>query len=151
MEDAMRLTARAPLNESALELMRRFPTAFDLRARASRRMPRFAFEYMDGGAGSDGGVKRNWDALDAVELAPRYGRVVAPPPADCVLFGRRFSAPLGVSPIGGPGTAFPGAELYLAQAAQAARIRKSLRNQKCPSLAAIFASFSRSIPRARTK
>ena len=126
MEDAMRRTARAPLNASALELMRRFPTAFDLRARASRRMPRFAFEYMDGGAGADGGVKRNWDALDAVELAPRYGRVVAPPPSDCVLFGRRFSAPLGVSPIGGPGTAFPGAELYLAQAAQAARVPYTL-------------------------
>jgi L-lactate dehydrogenase (cytochrome) len=127
MEDAKRRgEARAPLNGRALDLLRRFPTAFDLRARAAWRMPRFAFEYMDGGAGADGGVKRNWDALDAVELAPRYGRVVAPPPADCVLFGRAFSAPLGVSPIGGPGTAFPGAELYLAQAAQAARVPYTL-------------------------
>ncbi len=50
MEDAMLLTARAPLNASALERRRRFSTAFDLRGRASRRMPRLAFEYMDGGA-----------------------------------------------------------------------------------------------------
>ena len=49
MEDAMRLTARAPLNASALERRRRFSTAFDLRGWASRRMLRFAFEYMDGG------------------------------------------------------------------------------------------------------
>jgi L-lactate dehydrogenase (cytochrome) len=125
-EAARRGDVRAPLSGAALDLMRRFPTAFDLRARAKRRMPRFAFEYMDGGAGADGGVKRNWDALDAVELAPRYGRVVAPPPADCTLFGRAYAAPLGVSPIGGPGTAFPGAEFHLAQAAQAARVPYAL-------------------------
>ena len=34
-----------------LALMRQYPTSFDLRARAQKNMPRFAFEYMDGGAG----------------------------------------------------------------------------------------------------
>lgn len=102
--------------------MRAYPTAMDLRARAKRLMPRFAFEYMDGGAGDDLGVRRNWAALDAVELAPRYGRVIKPPACAATLFGQSYSAPIGVSPIGGPGTAFPGAETYLARAAQAARL-----------------------------
>ncbi len=112
--------------EERLTLMRKYPTAFDLRARARKLMPNFAFEYMDGGAGSDGNIRRNWAALDAVELVPRYGRVVAPPPADTVLFGRPYSAPVGIAPIGGPGTAYPGAETYLAKAAQAARVPYTL-------------------------
>lgn len=109
-----------------LELMRAYPTSMDLRARAKRLMPGFAFEYMDGGAGDDLGIRRNWNALDAVELAPRYGRVVQPPSCDATLFGQSYSAPVGVSPIGGPGTAFPGAETYLARAAQAARVPYTL-------------------------
>ncbi len=36
--------------ERRLPLKARYPTALDLRASAKRRMPRFAFEYMDGGA-----------------------------------------------------------------------------------------------------
>ena len=107
-------------------LKQRFPTAQDLRARARRVLPNFAFEYMDGGAGADGGIARNWAALDAVELVPRYGKVVEPPPADTQLFGRAYAAPIGIAPIGGPGTAFPGAETYLARAAQAARVPYTL-------------------------
>lgn len=109
-----------------MALMRAHPTAMDLRARARRRMPRFAFEYMDGGAGDDAGIRRNWTALDAVELAPRYGRVVRPPACGITLFGKSYAAPIGVSPIGGPGTAYPGAETYLARAAQAHRVPYTL-------------------------
>lgn len=103
-------------------LKQRYPTALDLRARARRRLPRFAFEYLDGGAGADAGIARNWAAFDAIEMIPRYGNVVSPPPTDTALFGQPYAAPVGISPIGGPGTAFPGAETFLAQAAQAARI-----------------------------
>ena len=69
----------------ALELRRRYPNAFDLRKKARKRLPRFAFEYIDGGAGSDGNIKRNWDSLDRIELMPRYGNVVAPPPTNTEL------------------------------------------------------------------
>lgn len=118
--------ARPVPSAEQLALKRRFPTAFDLRARARKRLPNFAFEYADGGAGADTGIQRNWAALDAVEMVPRYGRVIAPPPAHTTLFGHTYSAPIGVAPIGGPGTAFPGAETYLAQAAQAANVPYTL-------------------------
>lgn len=114
------------LTPEELALKRRYPTALDLRARARRRVPNFSFEYLDGGAGADTGINRNWSALDAVEMMPRYGRVVSPPPTDIELFGRAYSAPVGVSPVGGPGTAFPGAERFLAKAAQAARVPYTL-------------------------
>lgn len=109
-----------------LALKRQFPTAQDLRERARRRLPNFAFEYADGGAGADTGIQRNWNALDAVEMVPRYGRVIAPPPADTTLFGKTYAAPIGIAPIGGPGTAYPGAETYLARAAQAANVPYTL-------------------------
>ena len=69
-------------------LMMQYPTALDLRRRARRVLPNFAFEYMDGGAGSDGNIARNWAALDAVEMVPRYGHVILPPACEVKILGR---------------------------------------------------------------
>ena len=104
------------------DLRKRFPTVAYLRRGASRRIPRFAYEYSDGGAGADGGIARNWAALDAVELVPRYGVMPALPPVDVTLFGRQYSAPIGVPPMGGPAIVWPGADIHLAEAAQRARV-----------------------------
>lgn len=112
--------------DARLALTRRFPTAHVLRARARRIAPKFAFEYLDGGAGADGNIDHNWAALDAVKLVPRYGLVEHPPPASTELFGRTYSVPVGISPVGGPSTVLPGAERYLAAAAQAARVPYTL-------------------------
>ncbi len=105
------------------ELQRRYPTVDYLRRRARRRVPRFAFEYGDGGSGKDdAGIRRNWAAFDAIELVPRYGVMPALPPCDIELFGRRYAAPIGIAPMGGPAIVWPGADLHLARAAQRARI-----------------------------
>jgi (S)-mandelate dehydrogenase len=104
-------------------LHRRYPTIDYLRRHARRRVPYFAFEYADGGAGKDdAGIKRNWAALDAIELVPRYGVMPSLPPCDVELFGRRYAAPIGVAPMGGPSIVWPGADVHLARAAQRARV-----------------------------
>ena len=113
-------------NPRFVALHRRFPTVAYLRRHARRRVPSFAFEYLDGGAGSDGGIARNWNALDAVELVPRYGVTTTLPSVDIELFGRRYSAPIGVAPMGGPSIVWPGADEYLAAAAQRARVPYAL-------------------------
>jgi L-lactate dehydrogenase (cytochrome) len=105
---------------------RRFPTVAYLREKARRTLPKFAFEYCDGGAGADGGIARNWDALNAVELVPRYGVTTGLPPVDIELFGHRYAAPIGVAPMGGPSLVFPGADRYLAAAAQRANVPYTL-------------------------
>jgi len=107
-------------------LQQRFPTVAHVRNHARRHVPHFAFEYMDGGAGTDKGIARNWSALDAVELVPRYGVTTGLPPVDVELFGRRYAAPLGIAPMGGPSIAWPGADEHLAAAAQAARVPYAL-------------------------
>jgi (S)-mandelate dehydrogenase len=104
-------------------LHRHYPSLDYLRRRARRHIPHFAFEYSDGGSGKDdAGIRRNWAALDAVELVPRYGLMPLLPPCDVELFGRRFSAPIGVAPMGGPSIVWPGGDLHLARAAQRARV-----------------------------
>jgi (S)-mandelate dehydrogenase len=102
--------------------MRRFPTVEYLRGAARARLPRFAFEYGDGGAGADRGILRNRQALDAVELVPRYGVTEELPPIDVELFGQSYAAPFGIAPMGGPAFVWPGADAFLAAAAQAAGI-----------------------------
>ena len=128
MHDVIKKSAAAaPVkNPNYAVLHRRFPTVAYLRAHARRHAPRFAFEYMDGGAGADTGIAHNWAALDAVELVPRYGVMTSLPPIDVELFGRHYSAPFGIAPMGGPSIVWPGADLLLAKAAQRARVPYTL-------------------------
>jgi (S)-mandelate dehydrogenase len=106
---------------------RHYPTVDYLRRRARRHIPHFAFEYADGGSGKeDAGIKRNWAALDAVELVPRYGVMPKLPTCEVELFGRRYNAPIGIAPMGGPSIIWPGGDLHLARAAQRAGIPYAL-------------------------
>src|SRR5271170_5363883 len=114
-------------NPRYAELQRHYPTTDYLRRRARHHLPHFAFEYSDGGSGKDdAGIRRNWAALDAIELVPRYGVMPSLPPCDVELFGRRYSAPIGVAPMGGPSIIWPGGDIHLARAAQRARIPYAL-------------------------
>lgn len=127
-------------NPRYAELYRRYPTIDYLRRGARRRLPHFAFEYCDGGSGKDdAGIKRNWAGLDAVELVPRYGVMPSLPPCEVELFGRRYAAPIGIAPMGGPAIVWPGADEYLARAAQRARIPYTFGTVGCSTIERIAA------------
>jgi (S)-mandelate dehydrogenase len=131
MDDRMAAAARGlagtePAQRARTVLHRRFPTIGHLRRYARRHVPHFVFEYMDGGAGADIGIAHNWAALDAVELAPRYGVMPSLPPIEVELFGRRYAAPIGIAPMGGPALVWPGADAAMARAAQRARVPYTL-------------------------
>jgi len=120
------LAGTDPERPAATALHRRFPTIAHLRQHARRHVPHFVFEYTDGGAGTDTGIAHNWAALDAVELVPRYGVMPSLPPIDVELFGRRYAAPIGLAPMGGPALAWPGGDAAMARAAQRARVPYTL-------------------------
>jgi (S)-mandelate dehydrogenase len=105
---------------------RLFPTTAWMRRKAPHKVPRFAFEYGDTGAGNDVGIAQNWAAFDAIKVAPRYGVVVTPPPAEVELFGIRYNAPIGIAPMGAPSLVWPGADVVMAKAAQRARVPYAL-------------------------
>lgn len=102
----------------AEQLRRRFPTIAELRGRARRRVPRFVFDFVDGGANDEECARRNAMALSAVELLPRYCIDTNSLSTEVELFGRRYAAPFGVAPMGSGGLMWPGAEEYLAREAQ---------------------------------
>jgi len=43
----------------------------DFRIAARRRLPKFVFDFLDGGAGSEAGIRRNVQAFDDHTLTPR--------------------------------------------------------------------------------
>ncbi len=100
----------------------RFPAIADLKARARRRLPAFAFDYVDGGIDEEYGKRRNRDAWHEIELTPRYLRDVTTADQSAEVFGHRYSMPIGVPPVGLGNMMWPGAELALARAAQHANI-----------------------------
>jgi (S)-mandelate dehydrogenase len=108
------------------EHQRRFPATAWLRRYAPSKVPLFAFEFGDTGAGNDLGIAHNWAALDAVQVVPRYGVMPTLPPVDVKLFGRSYAAPIGVAPIGGASLVWPGADLLMAKAAQRACVPYTL-------------------------
>lgn len=101
----------------ANDLMNRYPAIADLRRRARRRIPFFAWEYLDSGTGADECVRRNRKALEAVTLVPQFMKGIFEPDITTKLFGIQYGTPFGVSPVGLTGLIWPRSEQILAQAA----------------------------------
>jgi (S)-mandelate dehydrogenase len=99
-------------------LRRRFPTVALLRKRARKRVPRFAFDFVDGAANDEICRQRNADAFAAVEILPRYCVETKGVSTEVELFGRKYAAPFGISPMGSGGLMWPKAEQMLAREAQ---------------------------------
>jgi L-lactate dehydrogenase (cytochrome) len=104
----------------------RYPRITDLAERAYRRIPYFAWEYLDSGTGYDVGAARNVAAMHDVRLTPKLLQGRFDPEIETELFGVTYSAPFGVAPVGLTGLMWPGAEIILAKAAAKARIPYSL-------------------------
>ena len=88
----------------------------DLAALARRRLPAFAFDFLDGGAGDEAGCQRNRERLRRILLKPRYGVGVDPVTATS-LFGQGYRQPFGIAPVGLGNLAWAGADLCLARLA----------------------------------
>ncbi len=99
-------------------LRRRFPTVALLRKRARMRVPRFAFDFVDGAANDEICRQRNADAFASVEILPHYCVETKGVSTEVELFGRKYAAPFGISPMGSGGLMWPKAEQMLAREAQ---------------------------------
>ena len=109
-----------------MELDLSHPSIEDLRRKAQKRIPRFAFEYLDSATGRELGAKVNRNALDAIGFLPSVlcGRTKANLQAK--LLGKPYDLPFGIAPVGMSGLMWAGAERMLAQAAVAHNIPFSL-------------------------
>ena len=94
-----------------------YPSIDDLIKKAKSKIPKFAFEYLDGGCNEDVNLTKNTKELREVELKPYYLRHHTDANLDTSIFGHTYDAPFGISPIGLQGLIWPNAPEILAKAA----------------------------------
>ena len=96
----------------------KFLTIEDLRIGAKKRIPKLAFDYLDGGAGSEENIYRNRSCFDEILLCPEYIRDVTNRSQEVKIFGHTYDAPIGVSPVGLANLIWPNTDTYLARMAK---------------------------------
>jgi L-lactate dehydrogenase (cytochrome) len=97
-------------------------SAIDYREIARRKLPRFLFEYIDGGSYDEVTLGANRDDLKRIALRQRVLRDVSGIDLSTTLFGRKMSMPVALAPIGLAGLAARRGEVQAARAAEAAGI-----------------------------
>ena len=95
----------------------KYPSIEDLRKRAQQRIPKFVFEYLDGGCNEYVNLHRNTAEVQEVQLKPSYLKAYKSSTIKTTLFGVEYDAPVGVAPIGLQGLVWPNASEILAKAA----------------------------------
>lgn len=109
-----------------MDLHSRYLTIADLRRAARRRVPHFAWAYLDSATGTEASARRNRTALDNVLFTPSILHGEVTPDLSVELFGQTHPLPFGVAPVGQSGLLWPGAERLLAQEATKAGLPYAL-------------------------
>src|SRR5438105_6891075 len=94
----------------------------DLHRMAKARLPKGAFDFIEGGCDNENGLDRNTEAFRKHHLLPRYLVDVSKRDQSQTIFGRKFDSPFGISPTGSAGLFRRGADMMLAEAAREANI-----------------------------
>lgn len=105
-----------------MKLHSRFPAVADLRARTKRRIPKFVWEYLVSGTGTESSLHRNRVMLDRVMFTPSILHGEFTPDLSSTFLGKPLPLPIGVAPVGMSGLMWPDAERLLASAASEAGI-----------------------------
>ena len=95
----------------------KYPSVESLIAKARKRIPRFAFEYVEGGCNEDVNLRKNTSDIRGIELLPEYLAKHTGSDMRTELFGHTYDAPFGIAPVGLQGLIWPGAPEILARAA----------------------------------
>jgi len=112
----------------------------DYRALAKARLPHFLFEYLDGGSYDEVTLQRNVSDLQSIALRQRVLRDVSAINLSAELFGKRWSMPVGLGPVGLSGLYARRGEVQAARAAAAADVPFTLSTVGACSLREVAAS-----------
>jgi L-lactate dehydrogenase (cytochrome)/(S)-mandelate dehydrogenase len=94
----------------------------DLRRRAKRRLPKIAFDFIEGGCEDETCLERNEQSFARYRLLPRYLLDMTVRDQSVALFGRTYSSPFGIAPTGLAALFRPQGDLLLAEAARIANV-----------------------------
>ena len=101
-------------------------TAEDYRRLAAKRLPRFLFDYIDGGAGEEQTLAANRVDFQAIHLRQRVLRDVSRIDTSATLCGQTARMPVALAPVGLAGMMARRGEVLGARAAQSAGVPFSL-------------------------
>ena len=94
----------------------------DLRKLAKKRLPKIAYDFIEGGTDDETGLVTNEQAFRQARIVPRYLVDVSARDQSTTLFGRTYSSPIGIAPTGLAALFRRGADLMLAEAARDANV-----------------------------
>jgi L-lactate dehydrogenase (cytochrome) len=94
-----------------------YPSVESLKEKAKKRIPRFAFDYLDGGCNEEINLRKNTAEIREVELLPQYLVRHSGSDMQTELFGHVYDAPFGIAPVGLQGLIWPNSPEILAKAA----------------------------------
>ncbi|MBP0581643.1 FMN-dependent L-lactate dehydrogenase LldD [Labrys sp. LIt4] len=105
----------------------------DYRAAARRKLPRFMFDYVDGGAYAEHTLRANVSDLEGISLRQRILKNVDRLSLETEIFGRKFAMPVILAPVGITGMLARRGEVQVAKAAAAKGIAMTLSTVSiCP-------------------
>lgn len=90
----------------------------DYRILAKRRLPKFLFEYIDGGSFSETTLRNNCSDLQNIGIRQRVLRDISAIDMSCELLGEKLSMPVVLGPVGIAGLNARRGEVLAAQAAE---------------------------------
>jgi L-lactate dehydrogenase (cytochrome) len=117
-------------------------TALDYRSLAERHLPRFLFDYIDGGANDERTMAANVADFEAVRLRQRVLRDVSAVDAATTLMGRPAALPMVLAPIGLAGLFARRGEVMAVRAANAAGVPFTLSTVGICSVEEVSAAAS---------
>ncbi|TWB39548.1 FMN-dependent L-lactate dehydrogenase LldD [Nitrospirillum pindoramense] len=98
----------------------------DYREAARRRLPRFLFDYIDGGAVTESTLRNNAGALQTIALRQRVLQGVGAPTLETDILGSPWAMPIALAPVGATGMYARRGEVQAARAAADAGIPYTL-------------------------
>lgn len=115
----------------------------DFREMARRRLPRFLFEYIDGGSYAEVTLRRNVSDLGEIALRQRVLRDVSTLDLSTELFGQKLALPVALAPIGLAGLNARRGECQAVRAAEKAGVPFTLSTVGACPLTEVAAAASK--------
>ena len=102
--------------------LRKYLSLDDFEPTARRRIPKFLYGYISGGAETDAALRDNRDAFNEYGFVPRVLKDVSGRDQTTTLFGKTYASPFGIPPMGSSALAAYRGDIVLTQAAKAENV-----------------------------
>jgi L-lactate dehydrogenase (cytochrome) len=111
---------------AAPRALRRYLSLDDFEATARRRLPKFLYGYIAGAAETDAALRDNRRAFDEYGFVPRVLNDVSGREQTTKLFGKTYSSPFGIPPMGSAALCAYRGDIVLTRAAAAMNVPMTL-------------------------